>query len=177
MRSYVIQYFQGCFSSFLLTEITNASFSSSSVPQTLKLALVIPLSPFCQKDWIIVRAIAFNSGFHSQHSTQSIVVTINLPLSSDSGFHSILVLLKLTAASQPYHYSLPSGILHHHWHCPVLAKIISDKQTAVCLCTSSTATLSQGVPQGSVLSPLLFILHMLSFGSLTSSYSALPLLH
>lgn len=107
------------FSSFLLAEITTA-FSSSSVTQTLKLALVILqlsvlkkswatsqpslLSPFCQKDWIIVRAIAFNSGFYSQYSTQSIVVTISHLVSSDwfpQHPHP-------SAASQSYHSSLQS---------------------------------------------------------------------
>lgn len=47
----------------------------------------------------IVRTIAFNSGFHSQHSTQSFLQT-----------------LVSTASSEPYHSSLPSGILHH-WYC------------------------------------------------------------
>ena len=117
----------------------------------------------------------FQSGFRSQHSTESALlkVTNDLLLSSDSGQLSILILLDLTAAFDTINHSvllsrLKSSLNITGTALSWLQSYLTNRQQFINInnCTSSTAPLSQGVPQGSVLGPLLFILYLLPLGNI-----------
>ncbi|XP_029929809.1 LOW QUALITY PROTEIN: uncharacterized protein LOC115374818 [Myripristis murdjan] len=191
----------------LITDIINSSFSSGSVPDTLKLAAVTPILkkpglnpdtmsnfrpisnlPFLSK--ILERAVAtqlnthltsndlfepFQSGFRSRHSTETVLlkVTNDLLLSSDSGHLSIRLLLDLTAAFDTISHTILLSRLESSLNITGsalswLRSYLTNRQQFISInnCTSSTAPLSQGVPQGSVLGPLLFILYMLPLSNI-----------
>lgn len=117
----------------------------------------------------------FQSGFRTHHSTETALlkVTNDLLLSSDSGLLSILILLDLTAAFDTINHSILLSRLKSLLHITDdaltwLTSYLTDRKQFVFInnCSSSTAPLSQGVPQGSVLGPLLFILYLLPLGQI-----------
>lgn len=115
---------------------------------------------------------AFQSGFHSQHSTKTALVKAvnDLLLSGDSGNLSILLLLDLSSAFDTVcHKILLSrlseiGVSHAtlFW----FSFYLTDRQYYITMHNykSPTTLLSQGVPQGSVLGPLLFITYIMPLG-------------
>lgn len=117
----------------------------------------------------------FQSGFRPKHSTESalIKVTNDLLLSSDSGHISILILLDITAAFDTINHSVLLSRLKSSLNITGTAlcwlrSYLTNRQQFVNInnCSSVIAPLSQGVPQGSVLGPLLFILYMLPLGNI-----------
>uniref|UniRef100_A0A8P4G516 Reverse transcriptase domain-containing protein n=1 Tax=Dicentrarchus labrax TaxID=13489 RepID=A0A8P4G516_DICLA len=117
----------------------------------------------------------FQSGFRSQHSTETALlkVTNDILLSADSGHLTILILLDLTAAFDTINHTillsrLESSLSITGTALSWLKSYLTDRQQFIHInnCTSSTAPLSQGVPQGSVLGPLLFILYLLPIGNI-----------
>jgi len=154
-----------------LLNIINSSLSLGYVPKTFELAMIKPLVktpqldptelvnyrpisnlPFLSK--ILATAVSsqlcsflerndicedFQSGFRPHHSTETalIRVTNDLLLSSDRGCISILVLLDLSAAFDTIDHN-----------------ILLNRQ-------ENRSQVQYGVPQGSVLGPLLFTLCML----------------
>uniref|UniRef100_A0A8C5AU51 Reverse transcriptase domain-containing protein n=1 Tax=Gadus morhua TaxID=8049 RepID=A0A8C5AU51_GADMO len=114
----------------------------------------------------------FQSGFRTHHSTETalIKVTNDLLLSSDSGSITILLLLDLSAAFDTVNHSIllsrlkPLGITDSalSWFNSYLSERFH--YIAINNHKSHTTPVSHGVPQGSVLGPILFILYMLPLG-------------
>uniref|UniRef100_A0A674ME22 Reverse transcriptase domain-containing protein n=1 Tax=Takifugu rubripes TaxID=31033 RepID=A0A674ME22_TAKRU len=121
----------------------------------------------------------FQSGFRAHHSTETALlkVTNDLLIASDHGLVSILVLLDLSAAFD----TVDNSILLHR-----LEHVIGIKGTAldwfrsylsdryqfahVHGVPSSYSKVSHGVPQGSVLGPIVFTLYMLPLGNIVRQH-------
>ena len=121
----------------------------------------------------------FQSGFKCMHSTESALLRVfnDILLSTDSGEHVILVLLDLTAAFDTVDHNILVTRLRHlvglrgtalHW----FKSYLTGRTMSVSLgdSVSSSAPLPYGVPQGSILGPLLFSLYLLPLGSILRRY-------
>ena len=117
----------------------------------------------------------FQSGFKSRHSTESALIRVfnDILLANDSGDYVILVLLDLTSAFDTVDHDILVARLQHlvgicgsalDWFRSYLADRTMCVQVAGS--ESQIAPLSYGVPQGSILGPLLFSLYMLPLGSI-----------
>ncbi len=110
----------------------------------------------------------FQSGFRPYHSTETalIRVTNDLLLSSDRGCISLLVLLDLSAAFDTIDHNILLNRLENYVGIRAWFKsYLSDRHQFVAVNdeVSYQSQVQYGVPQGSVLGPLLFTLYMLSF--------------
>ncbi len=116
----------------------------------------------------------FQSGFRPYHSTETalIRVTNDLLLSSDRGCISLLVLLDLSAAFDTIDHILLNRLENFvgisgsalAW----FKSYLSDRHQFVAVNeeVSYRSQVQYGVPQGSVLGPLLFTLYMLPLGNI-----------
>uniref|UniRef100_A0A8D3B260 Reverse transcriptase domain-containing protein n=1 Tax=Scophthalmus maximus TaxID=52904 RepID=A0A8D3B260_SCOMX len=116
----------------------------------------------------------FQSGFRKHHSTETALlkVTNDLLMASDSGYVSILVLLDLSAAFDTIDHKILLQRLEHigikgtaqEW----FKSYLSDRFQFVNVNNKSSihTKVRHGVPQGSVLGPILFILYMLPLGNI-----------
>uniref|UniRef100_A0A3P9J104 Reverse transcriptase domain-containing protein n=1 Tax=Oryzias latipes TaxID=8090 RepID=A0A3P9J104_ORYLA len=150
-----------------LRPISNLPFISKILEKTVALQLRAHLSSNNIYEH-------FQSGFRPLHSTETALlkITNDLLLASDSGSLSILILLDLTAAFD----TISHNILIHRLqtigisHTPLswFSSYLSDRSQFIHIKPhmSNTFTLSAGIPQGSVLGPLLFIIYILPLGSL-----------
>jgi len=120
----------------------------------------------------------FQFSFRAMHSTDTALVKVvnDLLLAADSGHVSILILLDLMAAFDTvcHNHLLSFGVLAWYPWCPtVLVQIIStDRQQFVSIGNfrSPNSPLLHGVPQGSVLGPLLLKMYILPFGQIIQHY-------
>uniref|UniRef100_A0A674MGZ1 Reverse transcriptase domain-containing protein n=1 Tax=Takifugu rubripes TaxID=31033 RepID=A0A674MGZ1_TAKRU len=117
----------------------------------------------------------FQSGFRAHHSTETALlkVTNDLLIASDHGLVSMLVLLDLSAAFDTVDHSILLHRLEHvigikgtalDW----FRSYLSDRYQFAYVhgVPSSYSRVSHGVPQGSVLGPILFTLYMLPLGNI-----------
>uniref|UniRef100_A0A669CPU2 Reverse transcriptase domain-containing protein n=1 Tax=Oreochromis niloticus TaxID=8128 RepID=A0A669CPU2_ORENI len=117
----------------------------------------------------------FQSGFKNFHSTESALLKVfnDILLSCDSGNHVVLVLLDLTAAFDTVDHNILLSRLHHlagirgtalKW----FRSYLCDRTFSVNFLgyESSSATFQSGVPQGSILGPLLFSLYLQPLGTI-----------
>ncbi len=117
----------------------------------------------------------FQSGFRSLHSMETALLKVSYDLLQvlDTGSYAVLVLLDLSVAFDTTDHSI---LLHRleklvgiqgvalQW----LASYLKDRTFSVSIgkFSSSSAPLSCGVPQGSILGPLPFSLYMLPLGAI-----------
>ncbi len=112
----------------------------------------------------------FQSGFRVQHSTETALLKVlnDIYLSVHSGDFVVLLLLDLSAAFDTIYHS----ILISRLECCIglqgnvlkwFTAYLTNRSFSVNIAnfTSSTAPLTCGVPQGSILAPTLFSLYML----------------
>ncbi len=112
----------------------------------------------------------FQSGFHKCHSTETALLKVlnDILISCDSGDFAVLVLLDLMAAFDTVDHAI---LIDQLEHCIGLRGIALDWFKSYCANRSFSVKMGErysrnaflpcGVPQGSILAPLLVSLYML----------------
>ena len=122
----------------------------------------------------------FQSGFKTSHSTETALLRVqnDLLLAADAGNPAILVLLDLTAAFDTVDHRILLSRLEQYVGLSGVAlswfqSYLSDRSFSVQLGDffSSAAPLTCGVPQGSILGPILFLLYMLPLGEILATHN------
>ncbi|CAJ1063628.1 galanin receptor type 1b isoform X2 [Xyrichtys novacula] len=122
----------------------------------------------------------FQSGFRTHHSTETALLKVSndLLMASDNGFLSVLVLLDLSAAFDTIDHSILLQRLEQSIGIAGSAlswfkSYLTDRSQFVNVNNKSSAhtKVCYGVPQGSVLGPILFTLYMIPLGKIMRKYS------
>uniref|UniRef100_A0A3P9JT56 Reverse transcriptase domain-containing protein n=1 Tax=Oryzias latipes TaxID=8090 RepID=A0A3P9JT56_ORYLA len=117
----------------------------------------------------------FQSGFRARHSTETSLLRVcnDLFLTVDSGASAVLILLDLTAAFDTVNHDILLSRLEHSVGVKGTAlqwfkSYLSNRSFSVQLgpFSSTKVPLGHGVPQGSILGPILFSLYLLPLGSI-----------
>ncbi|KAI4903791.1 hypothetical protein NFI96_028861 [Prochilodus magdalenae] len=162
-----------------ISSLINCSLSSGHVPQAFKTARVVPILKKPSLDSSDISSYRPNrlqdinqSGFKPAHSTETalIAVTERLHAARSAKLSSVLILLDLSAAFDTVNHKIllsvltDFGITGTAWKW--FESYLEDRRYQVAWNGSMSAPcrLSTGVPQGSVLGPLLFSLYTLSWG-------------
>ncbi|KAI4893880.1 hypothetical protein NFI96_005588 [Prochilodus magdalenae] len=168
-----------------ISSLINSSLSSGCVPQAFKTARVVPILKKPLLDSSDVSSYRPNqlqdinqSGFKPAHSTETalIAVTERLQTARSAKLSSVLILLDLSAAFDTVNHKIllsvltDLGITGTAWKW--FESYLEDRHYQVTWngSTSAPCRLSTGVPQGSVLGPLLFSLYTLSLGEVITSH-------
>ena len=120
----------------------------------------------------------FQSRFRKRYSTETTLLSIDILMSAASGEYTVLVLLDLSSAFDTVDHNILIKRLHDlvgmygsvlQW----FSSYLSGRTFSVCVnqIMSDTTELSCGVPQGSVLGPILFLLYILPLGTIIRSYN------
>ena len=124
----------------------------------------------------------FQSGFRQNHSTETALLRVmnDILMQADKGDISILVLLDLSAAFDTIDHSILINRLNTcvgisgkalEW----FMSYLSNRSFSVSMgnYVSSSTPLLYGVPQGSILGPILFSLYMLPLGQIISRFGCM----
>ncbi|XP_032366676.1 LOW QUALITY PROTEIN: uncharacterized protein LOC116685831 [Etheostoma spectabile] len=144
--------------------------------KVLEKVVFIQLQTFLEINSILDK---FQSGFRSRHSTESALLKVHndIALSVDAGNPAVLVLLDLTAAFDTVDHAVLVSRLEHVGICGTALQwfrsYLANRSFSVAIgdhC-SSKASLPCGVPQGSILGPILFSMYMLPLGSIIKKHN------
>uniref|UniRef100_A0A671US34 Reverse transcriptase domain-containing protein n=1 Tax=Sparus aurata TaxID=8175 RepID=A0A671US34_SPAAU len=153
--------------------VSNLPFLS----KVLEKVVFIQLQSFLEDNSVLEK---FQSGFRSRHSTESALLKVHndIALSVDAKCPVVLVLLDLTAAFDTVDHSVLLSRLNnyvgiHGTELKWFTSYLSSRTFSVMVgdLSSSSAPLSCGVPQGSILGPILFSLYMLPLGSIIARHN------
>ena len=197
----------------VITHIVNLSLSTSEVPESFKVALIVPLikklslDPDVLKNFrpvsnltfiskLVERVVAkrlndhlvanklqevLQSAYKQFHSTETALVKVqnDLLMALDSDGGALLVLLDLSAAFDTIDHEtlfrrLEDLGVHGSAHSWFRSYLSGRKQSVYINGTKSAPhNLPFGVPQGSVLGPLLFTLYTIPLGEIARKYGLL----